>query len=93
MAARPFTKHDKNIAAYAWASASLFMAKPCELCDLLRAELASARVEATALQRDRAARLAGANVVPRQRATWFKEAMTRWVIAASNLECHFVDHG
>ncbi len=67
--------------------------KPCELCDLLRAELASARLEATAIHSDRAARRADASVGPPLRATWFNEAMTRWIIAASNLECHFINHG
>ena len=64
------------------------MSKPCELCDALHAELDSARVEATALHEDRAARVAGANVAPLQRAALFKEAMIRWRIAASNIEYH-----
>jgi hypothetical protein len=68
----------------------LSMAKPCELCDALHAELDSARVEATALHQDRSARVADTNA-PR-RAALFTEAMRRWYIAASNLEYHCIVH-
>ncbi len=65
--------------------------KPCNLCDFLRAELASARVEATALHRDRAARVGDAPAGSRERAALFQSAMLRWQIAASNLEFHYAE--
>jgi hypothetical protein len=68
------------------------MSKPCELCDVLQAEIASAREEATALHEDRAARVGDAQVGPEKRAALFQGAMIRWRIAASNLEFHYADH-
>jgi hypothetical protein len=67
------------------------VAKPCELCDALHAELDSARVEAMALHQDRAARVGDTPAASLERAAWFKEAMTRWEIAALNLEYHRAD--
>jgi hypothetical protein len=62
--------------------------KSCELCDALHAELASACVEAQAIHQDRAARVGDAPAASLERAALFKEAMTRWQIAASNIEYH-----
>ena len=69
------------------------MTGPCELCDALQAELASARMEATAIHQDHAACVADPKAAPLECAALFRDAMTRWVIAASNLECHYADHG
>jgi hypothetical protein len=68
------------------------MTKLCELCGLLRAELASARMETTAIHRDHAVHVADSGVASPEYAAWFKGAMMRWVIAASNLEFHWADH-
>lgn len=69
------------------------MSRPCELCDALRAELDSARVEATALHEDRAERVADPKAIALECAALFRDAMERWQIAASNLEFHYADHG
>jgi hypothetical protein len=66
--------------------------KPCELCDAIRAEIGSARVEVTALHQDRAARVGDASFASLERAVFFKVAMVRWQIAASNLEYHRTEH-
>ncbi len=69
-----------------------WVTKPCELCGALHAELACARVEATALHQDRAARVGDAPARPQERGALFQDAMVRWQIAASNLEYHYADH-
>jgi hypothetical protein len=66
--------------------------KPCELCDALHAEIASARVEATALHQDRAAHVRDDPVGSVERAKLFQGAMVRWQIAASNIEYHYAEH-
>jgi len=68
------------------------VAKPCELCDALHAELDSARTEAMAIHQDHAACVADPKVASLDCAAMFKEAMRCWVIAASNLEFHYADH-
>ena len=70
-----------------------WVTKPCELCEALQAELGSARTEAMAIHQDHAARVADPKAAPLECAALFGDALTRWVIAASNLECHYVDHG
>ena len=69
------------------------MTKPCELCEALQAELGSARTEAIAIHQDRAGRVADPKAAPLECAALFRDAITRWAIAASNLECHYFDHG
>jgi len=67
------------------------MTKPCELCEALQAELGSARMETMAIHWDRAVHVADSGVASPECAAWLKEALTRWVIAALNLEYHRAD--
>jgi hypothetical protein len=68
------------------------MSKPCELCEALQAELGAARTETMAIHQDRAGRVADPKAAPLECAALFRDAMMRWVIAASNLEFHYADH-
>jgi hypothetical protein len=69
------------------------MARTCDRCSALRAELDSCRAEADAIREDRAARVTSVESSLTMRLTPFEDAMGRWQTAALDLELHRAEHG
>ena len=69
------------------------MARTCDRCSALRAELDSCRAEANAIREDRAARVNSLGSSLTVRLTPFEDVMARWQAAALDLELHRAEHG
>ena len=68
------------------------MVETCERCNVLRADMNSACVEARAVLQDRSERVRLGESTPTHRLALFKEAKNRWDAAVSEFETHRASH-